>query len=107
MGAIRTLDDVFLDGKTVLLRIDGNSPLHPINNSFLDDTRLKAVIPTINKLSKTKLIILTHQSRPGKKDSTSTSSHAREFQRLLGRTVKFIDDILQKTGKIGEYDQKI
>ena len=93
MGAIRTLDDVFLDGKTVLLRIDGNSPLHPINNSFLDDTRLKAVIPTINKLSKTKLIILTHQSRPGKKDFTSTSSHAREFQRLLGRTVKYVDDI--------------
>ncbi len=93
MGAIRTLNDVFLDGKTVLLRIDGNSPLHPINNSFLDDTRLKAVIPTINKLNKTKLIILTHQSRPGKKDFTSTSSHAREFQRLLGRTVKFVDDI--------------
>ena len=36
---------------------------------------------------------MTHQSRPGKKDFTSTSSHAREFQRLLGRTVKFIDDI--------------
>jgi len=93
MGAIRTLDDVFLDGKTVLLRIDGNSPLHPINNSFLDDSRLKAVIPTINKLTKTKLIILTHQSRPGKKDFTSTSGHAREFQRLLGRAVKFVEDI--------------
>ena len=93
MGAIRTLDDVFLDGKTVLLRIDGNSPLHPINNSFLDDSRLKGVIPTINKLTKTKLIILTHQSRPGKKDFTSTSGHAREFQRLLGRAVKFVEDI--------------
>ncbi len=93
MGAIRTLDDVYLDGKTVLLRIDGNSPLHPINNSFLDDSRLKGVIPTINKLAKTKLIILTHQSRPGKKDFTSTSGHAREFQRLLGRTVKFVEDI--------------
>jgi len=93
MGAIRTLDDVYLDGKTVLLRIDGNSPLHPINNSFLDDSRLKGVIPTINKLAKTKLIILTHQSRPGKKDFTSTSGHAREFQRLLGRAVKFVEDI--------------
>ena len=93
MGAIRTLDDVYLDGKTVLLRIDGNSPLHPLNNSFLDDSRLKSVIPTINKLSKSKLIILSHQSRPGKKDFTSTSSHAREFQRLLGRTVKFVEDI--------------
>jgi phosphoglycerate kinase len=93
MGAIRTLDDVFLDGKTVLLRIDGNSPLNPINNSFLDDSRLRSVIPTINKLTKTKLIILSHQSRPGKKDFTSTSGHAREFQRLLGRTVKFVEDI--------------
>lgn len=93
MGAIRTLDDVFLDGKTVLLRIDGNSPLHPINNSFLDDSRLKGVIPTINRLNKTKLIILLHQSRPGKKDFTTTSGHAREFQRLLGRTVKFVEDI--------------
>ena len=58
MGAIRTLDDVFLDGKTVLLRIDGNSPLNPINNSFLDDSRLRSVIPTINKLTKTKLIFV-------------------------------------------------
>ena len=93
MRDIRTLDDVFLDGKTVLLRIDVNSPLNPINNSFLDDTRLKSVIPTINKLTKTKLIILSHQSRPGKKDFTTTSGHAREFQRLLGRTVKFVEDI--------------
>jgi len=93
MRAIRTLDDVFLDGKTVLLRVDANSPLNPINNSFLDDSRLKSVIPTINKLVKTKLIILSHQSRPGKKDFTTTSGHAREFQRLLGRTVKFVEDI--------------
>ncbi|RAH14365.1 MAG: phosphoglycerate kinase [Methanobacteriota archaeon] len=93
MGTILTLDDVFLEGKTVLLRIDGNSPLHPINNSFLDDSRLKGVIPTINRLSKTKLIILLHQSRPGKKDFTTTSGHAREFQRLLGKTVKFVEDI--------------
>ena len=39
------------------------------------------------------MIILTHQSRPGKKDFTSTSGHAREFQRLLGRAVKFVEDI--------------
>ncbi len=93
MRDIRTLDDVFLDGKTVLLRIDANSPLNPINNSFLDDARLRSVIPTINKLNKTKLIILTHQSRPGKRDFTTTSGHAREFQRLLGRAVKFVEDI--------------
>ncbi|MBJ24151.1 MAG: phosphoglycerate kinase, partial [Euryarchaeota archaeon] len=107
MGAIRTLDDVFLDGKTVLLRIDGNSPLHPINNSFLDDSRLRGVIPTINKLNKTKLIILLHQSRPGKKDFTSTSGHAREFQRLLGRTVKFVEDICGQKAMSAIEDLKV
>lgn len=107
MGAIRTLDDVFLDGKTVLLRIDGNSPLHPINNSFLDDSRLRGVIPTINRLTKTKLIILLHQSRPGKKDFTSTSGHAREFQRLLGRAVKFVEDICGEKALSAIEDMKV
>ena len=93
MAAIRSLDDVFLEGRTVLLRIDANLPIHPVTNEFLDDGRLQAVLGTINRLVKSKIVILTHQSRPGKKDFTSTSGHARELQRLLGRTVRFVDDI--------------
>ena len=90
---ILSLDDVFLEDRTVLLRIDANCPLNPETHEFLDDMRLRAVVGTINRLVRSKVVILTHQSRPGRKDFTSTSGHARELQRLLGRTVRFVDDI--------------
>ncbi|MCH1616557.1 MAG: phosphoglycerate kinase, partial [Candidatus Poseidonia sp.] len=79
--------------KTVLLRVDINSPLDPATKSFLDDTRIRAILPTIQRLVRAKVIILAHQSRPGKDDFTSTLGHARELGRLLGRQVKWVDDI--------------
>jgi phosphoglycerate kinase len=93
MANVLTLDDVNVDGKTVLLRVDINSPLDPATKSFLDDTRIRAILPTIQRLVKAKVIILAHQSRPGKDDFTSTLGHARELGRLLGRPVKWVDDI--------------
>ena len=94
MAKVLTLDEVDLEGRTVLVRVDINSPLDPETNVFLDDTRIKRIIPTLNKLSKSKVVLLVHQSRPGKKDFTSTLGHSRELGRLLGRTVKWVDDIL-------------
>ena len=96
MASVLNLDEVDLEGRTVLVRVDINSPLDPISNVFLDDTRIKRIIPTLNKLSKSKVVLLAHQSRPGKKDSTSTLGHSRELGRLLGRTVKWVDDIYGK-----------
>ena len=93
MGSMLTLDEVRLEGKTVLLRVDFNSPLDPSSGAFLDLSRFEAAIPTINALSKSKVVIITHQSRPGKSDFTTTSGHSRELQRLLGRPVKFVEDI--------------
>ena len=96
MARVLTLDDVDLDGRTVLVRIDINSPIDPVTNVFLDDTRIRLVLPTLNLLSKSKVVIMAHQSRPGKKDFTSTLGHARELGRLLGRNVKWVDDIYGK-----------
>lgn len=93
MAKVLTLDDVNPDGKTVLLRVDINSPLDPATKTFLDDTRIRAILPTLQRLTKSKVIILAHQSRPGKYDFTSTLGHARELGRLLGRPVKWVDDI--------------
>lgn len=96
MASVLNLDEVDLEGRTVLVRVDINSPLDPISNVFLDDTRIKRIIPTLNKLSNSKVVLLAHQSRPGKKDFTSTLGHSRELGRLLGRTVKWVDDIYGK-----------
>ena len=93
MGSMLTLDQVKLEGKTVLLRVDFNSPLDPSSGAFLDLSRIEAAIPTFNALAKSKVVVLTHQSRPGKDDFTTTSRHSRELQRLLGRPVKFVEDI--------------
>lgn len=87
------MDEVRLEGKTVLLRVDINSPLHPNTKAFLDDTRIRAILPTMRKLAKSKTVIMTHQSRPGKGDFTGTLGHARELGRLLGKAVKWVDDI--------------
>ena len=96
MAKVLTLDDVDLEGRTVLVRVDINSPMDPETNVFLDDTRIKRIIPTLNKLSNSKVVLLAHQSRPGKKDFTSTLGHSRELGRLLGKNVKWVDDIYGK-----------
>ena len=49
MANVLTLDDVNVDGKTVLLRVDINSPLDPGTKAFLDDTRNRAILPTLQR----------------------------------------------------------
>jgi phosphoglycerate kinase len=93
MANVLTLDNINVDGKTVLVRVDINSPLDPSTKAFLDDTRIRAILPTINRLSKAKTVLIAHQSRPGKNDFTSTLGHARELGRLLGRSIKWVQDI--------------
>tara|TARA_B100000900_G_scaffold199162_2_gene168889 strand:+ start:3208 stop:4479 length:1272 start_codon:yes stop_codon:yes gene_type:complete len=90
---VLTLDDVRLGGKVVLYRVDVNSPLEPSSGAFLDDSRLRAIVPTLRTLQNSKVIIIGHQSRPGKIDFTNMKQHADRISRLIGKNVKFIPDI--------------
>jgi phosphoglycerate kinase len=87
-----TMDDFDLKGKTVLLRVDINSPINPSTGDLLDDTRLIHHVRTIKELSDSKVVILAHQSRPGKKDFTNMKKHASRLSSRLGKKVKYIDD---------------
>ena len=58
MANVLTLDNINVEGKTVLLRVDINSPLDPATKSFLDDTRIRAILPTLNRLSKAKTVLI-------------------------------------------------
>ena len=93
MARVLNLRDFNVESKTVLVRVDINSPLQPKSQEFLDDTRIRAIIPTLNLLTKSKVVILAHQSRPGKKDFTNTLGHSRELGRVLGHNVKWVEDI--------------
>jgi phosphoglycerate kinase len=86
------MDDFRLDGKTVLLRAEFNSPIGP-DGKILDDKRIRESAPTIKELEDSKVIILAHQGRPGKKDFTTMEEHARLLQRHIGQSVRYVDDI--------------
>jgi len=90
---IGTLDQIQSAGKTVLLRLDLNSPIDPATNLILDDKRFREHIPTILALEKSRVVVVTHQSRPGKKDFTTLEAHAEKLAQLIQRPVTYVDDI--------------
>ena len=90
-----TMDDFDFEGKSVILRIDINSPLEPETLRILDNWRMRKVIPTLRELKgkNARVIMLAHQGRPGKWDFTGLERHAEEMSRLLGDEIKFVDDV--------------
>ena len=94
-----TLQDVETRGKTILLRVDFNSPIDPSSNTILDDKRFREHIPTIQALEDARVVVLAHQSRPGKKDFTTLQAHAERLERLLGMPVTQVDDIFGSCAK--------
>ena len=90
-----TIDDFDVKNKTVLVRIDINAPVDPGTGIILDNTRLQLHSETIKELSNkgAKVVILAHQSRPGKKDFTTLSQHAKELSNILNQNVKYTDSI--------------
>ena len=96
-GRFFTLDSFDLKGKTVLLRLDLNSPIHPITGEILSESRLKSHIKTINDLKSSRVVILAHQSRPGKSDFISLKEHSKRLQRLVGRKITFVDSLFNSS----------
>ncbi|HJJ41958.1 MAG TPA: phosphoglycerate kinase [Methanocorpusculum sp.] len=94
-----TLKDVDICRKTILLRADFNSPIDPFTNKILDDKRFREHIPTIRALDESKVVILAHQSRPGKKDFTTLAAHAEKLENLMNMPVTYVDDIFGSSAK--------
>lgn len=101
MAEFNTIDDFDIEGKTVLVRVDINAPVDPSSGIILDDTRLKLHSKTIKELSNkgAKVVILAHQSRPGKKDFTTLSQHADALSDILNLRVKYIDSLFSNSAK--------
>ncbi|MDQ1254259.1 MAG: phosphoglycerate kinase [Euryarchaeota archaeon] len=87
-----TIDDFDTAGKTILVRVDLNSPMDPQGN-ILDDLRIRSHIATLKDLEDSKVVLLAHQSRPGKKDFTTMKPHAKLMSKHLGKQVLYVDDI--------------
>ncbi|HEX5380526.1 MAG TPA: phosphoglycerate kinase [Phenylobacterium sp.] len=90
----RTLDDADLSGKRALVRVDFNVPMH--EGQVSDDTRLRAAVPTIEKLRKggAKVVLLAHFDRPKGKvvPSMSLAPIVPALAEVLGHPVAFAPD---------------
>src|SRR3990170_1356062 len=89
-----TLDDVDVEGKTVFLRVDINSPLDPNSKRILDDSRIKSTADTLRDLRSAKVVLGAHQSRPGRYDFTSLELHTRILQMYYSGRVTFVNDVI-------------
>ncbi|MEM3601413.1 MAG: phosphoglycerate kinase [Candidatus Bathyarchaeia archaeon] len=97
-----TLDSVDVKNKTVLVRVDFNSPVDPETKKVLDDTRIRAHgETTINELAKkgAKVVVLAHQGRRGDPDFIPLKQHAELLSKVIGTPVKFVDDVFGEKAK--------
>ncbi len=93
---IRTLDDLDVAGKVVLCRVDVNSPIDQATGGLRDTTRIRGCAPTVRELAEkgARLVLMSHQGGDLEYHNyASTEPHAAVLSELVGRPVRFIDDV--------------
>ena len=96
-----TIDELDVKEKTVIVRVDVNSPLDKTTLEISNAARIKAIEPTIRKLldRKAKLVIIAHQSKKGEWDYCPLEKHVAVLNRELRLNVKFVPDIFGEKAK--------
>jgi len=99
MPKILTMEDFDFRDKTVLVRVDFNSPVDPQTKRVLDDTRIRAhAETTIRELmeKRAKVVILAHQGRSGEPDFIPLQQHSEILGEILGKPVKYVNDLFNE-----------
>ena len=96
MKFYKTLDDVDVSGKTVIVRVDINSPIDPETGRIQDNERIQAHAKTLRELSDkgAKVVVLAHQGRKGGSDFLPLKQHADLLSKHVGKPVKYVPDLL-------------
>jgi len=93
---VKQLDDVDVEGRRVLVRVDFNVPLK--NGEITDDTRIRAALPTIENLRRrgARVILASHLGRPkgGPDPAFSLAPVAKRLAELTGAKVDFAQDVV-------------
>ncbi|HEY5641049.1 MAG TPA: phosphoglycerate kinase [Dehalococcoidia bacterium] len=94
----KTVRDIDVAGKRVLVRVDYNVPLDAVSGRILDDKRIRATLPTLDylRLQGAKIVLVSHLGRPkGERDpSLSLAPVAERLSELMGEPVRMADDCI-------------
>ncbi len=91
-----TISDLDLEDRTVLMRVDINSPINPTTGEILSLKRIEEHARSIRELPPCKLVLLAHQSRPGKKDFSPLIEHTKVLSKVLDRDVTYIPSLFHE-----------
>ncbi len=97
------IDQINFENKRVVIRVDFNVPLDDDFN-ITDDTRMRAALPTINKVLNDNgmVILMSHLGRPKKNPDPKFSIKPiiKHLEELLGRPVQFADDCMKAADQV-------
>ncbi len=100
---MKNIEQVIFEGKRVIVRVDFNVPLDE-NFNITDDTRIRAAMPTINKVINDggRLILMSHLGRPKKNpDEKYSLKHIiNHLSKVVGKEVAFADDCMKASDKV-------
>jgi len=94
---MKSIDQVDISGKRVLIRVDFNVPIDASGN-VADDTRIKAHFPTIGYCldRNAKVVLMSHMGRPkgARVDKLSLRPVAERLAKLMEKQILFVDDCI-------------
>ena len=97
------INQINFENKRVVIRVDFNVPLDD-NFNITDDTRMRAALPTINKVldDKGMVVLMSHLGRPKKNPDPKFSIKPiiKHLEELLGRPVQFADDCMKAADQV-------
>ncbi|MDF2524735.1 MAG: triose-phosphate isomerase, partial [Clostridiales bacterium] len=98
----KTIEDINVEGKKVIVRVDFNVPLDE-NKNITDDKRIVGALPTIKYLIEkgAKTILVSHLGRPknGPEEKYSMKPAAKRLSELLGKEVIMAKDVIGEDAK--------
>ncbi|MEA3289509.1 MAG: phosphoglycerate kinase [Campylobacterota bacterium] len=110
MQSVKSLKDVEIEGKRVLIRVDFNVPMDKQHN-ITDDNRIKEALHTINYCidhSAKQIVLVTHLGKPKGYDENLSLKHLiKRVERLIDKNITLVDNFIEdnsaiKTSKDGD-----